>query len=188
MEKLKCKVVTLATEDKNSPIQLGVNFYKNIPGEFRGTYFHLYFISNEEIQVGDLVIGLAAHLNKIYKVKDITHNGNLLQLDPKCEMYPTQFRKIVATTDPSLNLPLIPKSFIEEYVEANGKIDEVEIEAVMVFDKRQPFVADYQNSVTISKPKETWTRDEVVSLCAYAYAEGFERNKMSIQEWIDKYM
>lgn len=38
------------------------------------------------------------------------------------------YKKIIATTDTSLNLPLIPKGFIKKYVELQGKIDKVMVE------------------------------------------------------------
>lgn len=37
-------------------------------------------------------------------------------------------RKIIATTDKSLSLPLIPTSFIERWVNEQGKIDKVRVD------------------------------------------------------------
>lgn len=42
--------------------------------------------------------------------------------------------KIIATTDPYLNLPLIPKDFLQKYVTANGGIKEVYIEIEEVWE------------------------------------------------------
>ncbi len=77
--------------------------------------------------------------------------------------------KIEATTDPSLELPLIPQSFITKFVELQGKIDEVMIDMinipnfkVMEYSYKPKLRSD--NTVIVSKVKDTWTRDEVVAL------------------------
>lgn len=164
MKKMKYKVIMLATDNAEAPIRLGVNFHKNIPGKFRGTYFHLYFTSNEEIKVGDYVIpnslsgySTATKINTNDTIEFYNEISTLGGFD-----YIGKIKKIVATTDSSLNLPSIPQSFIEEYVAANGKIEEVEM--ANDFGKLQPVVANYQNNVIISQPKKTWTRDEVIVL------------------------
>ena len=73
---------------------------------------HLYILSDDEIQVGDLII-------------DLTLNG-LLNVHANVVRYRNvlDFKKIIATTDKSLNLPTISKGFIEKYVKKGG-IDEV---------------------------------------------------------------
>jgi hypothetical protein len=110
MEKLKCKVVTLHYSRQ-----------EYIPSESGNGYFgvsfpqHIYFISNRKIKEGDHIhfnVGCAAGIRQVDK-EDCN--------DDCCF-------KIEATTDPSLNLPLIPQSFIEKYVEKQGKIDEVMID------------------------------------------------------------
>ena len=56
--------------------------------------------------------------------------------------------KIEATTDPSLNLPLIPQSFVDKYVEKQGKIEEVLIEMEEVINCNNN---TYRNNISTSK-------------------------------------
>lgn len=152
MEKLKCRVVMLPTDNK-SHISKGkdVILYHIKPlSKVTETYTpqHLYFLSDEKIQVGDFYIYPELSGNNVWTNKETI-------LDK--QDYPGAM-KVIASTDESLKLPLIPDSFIEEYVEANGKIDAVIIETKLVPIQQ---LEDYG---FVSRPKKTWTRDEVVQL------------------------
>lgn len=174
MEKMKCKVVLLKHEQ--GILTLGEEIQWNIPGAFRGTKFHLYFSSNEKFKVGDYYVRISLSSNELGKSTNLLGNE-----DPYS-------KKVVATTDTTLNLPLIPQSFIEKYVESNGSIKEVEIEMTYVFGRLQPVVADYQNNVTILQPKETWTRDEVVDFTRKALI-AYETSMVSpckVAQYIDE--
>ena len=94
-----------------------------------GEYSHIYFTSDEEIKEGDTLMHNVTKL--IFKV---LHSD---PIDIVEQAYKTN-RKVVASTDPSLGLPAIPQSFIEKYVEANGKIDEVELETESRASKTTP--------------------------------------------------
>ena len=94
------------------------------------------------------------------------------------------FREIIASTDPSLNLPKPSDLFIKKYCEL-GSIDEamVEYETVQTTKKE-----DYQyqngnsnlkyetvlkvapdNTITIKMIKDSWTREEVIELMRKAW-------------------
>ena len=152
MEKLKTKVVMLPTEkaielDNDSKVnrfqkyltlgKLSNELRYDIPFWIDNSIEiqHLYFVSEREIEVGDWFLSdgrLSKSFPPMYNVEkciDIDNewiygniNGKDLGNNPNFSL------KIEATTDPSLNLPLIPQSFIKEYVEEQGEIDEVMIE------------------------------------------------------------
>jgi hypothetical protein len=79
---------------------------------------HMYLLSDEEIIEGDWYVNL----------DDGAVKNNLIKLAnnaPSC-------KKIVATTDNKLNLPIIGEEFIKEYIEAKGKIEKVKYKIVKV--------------------------------------------------------
>lgn len=118
---------------------------------------HLYFISNERISYNPNggTNGLFLCLHELDHPEDaiVKNVGNC-----------TGCRKIVAFTDSSLNLPLIPESFVKEFVESNGSINEVEIEIIERLEEEW-FEDDYTgepgfisyNEVIIYKEEKTFT-------------------------------
>jgi hypothetical protein len=112
-DKLKCKVILLPTKGAS---QIGLFksgtllYYKGYTRK-EETSQHLYFVSDREIKEGDWT------MNKQYKeVEHITVDIHTSTCGCK---------KIEATTDALLNLPLIPQSFIAKFVEEQGNIKEV---------------------------------------------------------------
>ena len=75
---------------------------------------HLYFTTDEEIKEGDWVMNLNG--DTIYQ-----HFGNGGDFE--------QWNKIIATTDPELELPQPSQAFIKAYCEQGG-FDEVDVEYV----------------------------------------------------------
>ena len=75
---------------------------------------HLYFTTDEEIKEGDWMMNLNG--DTIYQ-----HFGNGGDFE--------QWNKIIATTDPKLELPQPSQAFIKAYCEQGG-IDEVDVEYV----------------------------------------------------------
>ena len=73
---------------------------------------HLYFTTDEEIKEGDWMMNLNG--DKIYQ-----HFGNGGDFE--------QWNKIIATTDPELELPQPSQAFIKAYCEQGG-FDEVDVE------------------------------------------------------------
>ena len=156
------KVIMLPTEDVNtSPIVKWGN-----PGELRltTTQFnnngrwkgqHLYLTSDEEIKEGDWYLfhgGLGLHPKLMQWKEKIT----------KGKRY-----KIVATTDttffePIPYYPKIPQSFIEAYVKAEGKIDEVQVEydlTVVGVPNLYDIRTREDNTVIISPIVEYWKNE-----------------------------
>ena len=120
MSKLKCNTFILPTEDKTN-LTLGISMDWNIPGQMRGTNFHLYFLSNRQAKDNDWII-------------------------PKCEpRLPWQFSttpkpipywcglketywKIEATTDKSIGIPIIDEIIQLIYCERKETMTEILIE------------------------------------------------------------
>lgn len=111
-------LIYLGNEDKD----LGLSSTGSY-SEFHYNKQHLYFTSSEEIKVGDWSIVTYLDTNKQEAVYN-TAGGIIAE-------------KVIATTDKSLGLPLIPQSFIEEYVKSSGEIKEVEL------------LPDYMNGILI---------------------------------------
>lgn len=88
---------------------------------------HLYFTSNEDIKEGDWVYNFSTGFNgsqSIYQFKS-GHSKDYC-------------KKIIASTDPSLQLPGIPESFLQEYVKSNGSIKSVGVEMFRWTDPECP--------------------------------------------------
>ncbi len=87
--------------------------------------YHLYILSDGEIKKGDWVITPSDFTpHKIQKVIKTKMNGDIMTMNVL--HHKEEFSKIIATTNPSLNLPSIPKSFIESF--SKEPVDEVELE------------------------------------------------------------
>ena len=172
------KVVMLPTEDKgaliyntyinpekhkSNPLQeLNSHLYNGDSSKIEPMgykYQHLYLTSDEEIKEGDWVI----------------YKGRIVQASIKTQLRIINItsKKIIATTDKSLEislgkpykadmntiihprkqLPQIPQSFIEAYVKAEGKIDEVQVEMEQYGTPEDPITfrvkLDEFNAVTI---------------------------------------
>ena len=122
-------------------------------------------------------------------------------------------KKIIATTDTSLGLPQPSQQFIEKYIEEYNKgniITDVLIEYELIsneeyfgntvnpdndvpyFDEKLK-INPKDNTITIKKVKDSYTREEVEKLCKKAYREGQNydapdqcvmSDKISIEEFI----
>lgn len=86
------------------------------------------------------------------------------------EKLPSNWRKIIATTNESLGLPQLSKQFIEKYIEEYNKgnqITEVLVEitdSYLESDYKFKLKLDSQNQITIRKQKDSWSREEVIDL------------------------
>lgn len=216
----KHKVVMLPTIDESSRIVH--NNYKFTPEHGQPLLYlnenitnliergltpqHLYFLSDEEIKVGDWYYSKA--FNDYYQ-------AIALPLAIKDAV------KIIATTDPKLItkgecnctattyegcsecLSILPRpsdAFIKSYCEQGG-IDEVLIEykerlkwldgSGLIAIKVAP-----DNTIMIKelKVKDSWSRDELISLCDSAYNVGHDagllsakfNSGISFEDWIEK--
>lgn len=180
---------------------------------------HLYFLSDEEIKEGDwflmngCIIRQCKSTNKepytIHTVVDTTRGIHHVSV---CE-------KIIATTDKSLivakdteivsieyNLPQPSQSFVEKYVEEYNKgnvITEVLVEYGYSYRKNndgenigfkvhEPLMLKMNskdNTITIRKAKDSWSREEVKQLFDKMFATDIidaNVKKVDFDKWIEE--
>ena len=117
----RVQVHMLPTEDK-SDIQRSKTtnkFFYKISNTFEKVYQHLYFTTDEKIKESDWFIN--TNFQKIYQGNS-ENSKSIIEFGPHPEI-----RKIIATTDPELELPQPSQALIKAYCEQGG-IDEVDVE------------------------------------------------------------
>lgn len=124
----KHKIVVLPTEWSKILIATDgreVNKVQYYDGDYQGKSnsqqpHHLFILSDEEIKEGDCII----YLNQII--------NNVTRLEVSTSKYFTEAKKIIASTDKSLNLPSPTDEFLEEWVELSNSspVDEIEVEYI----------------------------------------------------------
>lgn len=164
---------------------------------------HLYLVSDREIKEGDWYMNtLAGRLHKSNDAGPPPNDG--------------YFKKVEATTDKSLGLPLIPQSFIEEFVQKQGKIDKVKIAYAydaggkddhgpllqltgwakhLVEEAGEPIELHKDSVEVIILPiKDSWNKEDMKKAYEDGIKEGIHYNKLSewetqgwtFNEWFDK--
>lgn len=192
MESIICRPVMLPAKDKNAPIVLYNSKENNLALRVSGTislsgdgwnYQHLYLVSDREIKKGDYISDPSEYYS-VYKSAS-NYKG-------------TKLLKVEATTDKSLNLPLIPQSFIQEWVDKQGKVESVKIKVYQhlrlkdnVNKKAMPIdVYDKDNEVIILPIKESWSREEVKQIHDAFWHHLSEipnvKQQPTFKEWFDK--
>ena len=210
-EKLRVIVVMLSTEkaiangiikhfstNNLSIVHKDIVHIINDPAEAVYIPQHLYFASDREIKEGDWMLHILDKTPIKYYPDD----------------YPTikhaseyEYRKIEATTDSSMNIPLIPQSFIEKYVESQGEIKEVmiEMEERWSSHNKEAVASDggyynktvtesvsiiklrKDNTVIVHKVKDSWTREEHCMDMQY-YMEYCQSNEyITPIDWLDNH-
>ena len=117
-----CKVVMLPTEDTVNIFHDGKKMFHSIGLEPQTGHsinsdcngIHIHLLSEDAICEGDWYLQPEGLRRSAAKTGTCAFPPNSL--------------KIVASTDPSLGLPMIPESFLKEYVDVNGAIIEVWLE------------------------------------------------------------
>lgn len=188
----KCQVVMLPTEKASSihanPKKLVKWHMDIIPTNKDCVNQHLYILSDEKPKISDWCIQKGVWLCKITCNRDLSQSN---------------LKKIIATTNKSLTIDIIPssgfksgvgalshkqtinlpqpsQSFIEKYVEEYNKgniIIEVMVEYEAMnttivnrtYNEFEPKINPKDNTITIRKVKDNWTREEVKNLCFKAF-------------------
>jgi hypothetical protein len=187
----KVKVVMLPTNEKaNALWWSGHKLYVKGPEDpSRGELNHLYFLSDEEIKEGDWYLvelfkitgkSTGLYIEKCAKLDDVWCNN----FDVISTRHKDNCKKIIATTDKSLVitkdlgeisrediLPQPSQSFIEKFVEEYNKgniITEVMVEYEVDYGymevKSYLKINPKDNTITIRKMKDSWSREEVIQL------------------------
>lgn len=126
-------------------------------------YKHLYLTSNKEIKKNDYFI---CNKTIMQAVRNYDKSENL------------EINKIEATTDKSLELPLIPESFIKKYIEKQGQVNEIMIEieefgGQIINNELKSITTTIKtrndNTVIIHKIKDSWNKEELKQIAWQAY-------------------
>lgn len=195
----KCKVVMLPTNQKTSTLWLTTDYqfiHTHVSGEYKEKYrpHHLYFLSNEEIKEGDWY-----YIPRTNSVHQCQNDPTELNLERHVGV-----RKVIATTDKSLTktsfkvfsnlqshqLPQPSQSFIEKWVEEFNKGNV--IEEVMVEYERDEEIDGYgydilkvnpkDNTITIRKIKDSWSKEEVIEF-AEKYARMVQEKEIQLNAY-----
>ena len=145
---------------------------------------HLYFTSDEEIKEGDWILD--------------TRTGKIAQnINTYIKKFNDAIKKIIASTDPYLELPKPSNAFIEKYISEYNKgniLEKVLVEYykghVNVYKESTPvdckiiyfnefgefegLKVSKDNTITISKVKDSWSREEVIELIKSAVGESHD--------------
>lgn len=117
------KEITVVRFDTNKPSQLTLQGGKQLileeflSGGNRGRNQHLYFLSDDVLKLGDYFINTIQYEEEYYKAHQCTD---------ETFVRPDIHKKIIGTTDESLNLPSPPQWFLKRYCELGG-IDKVSV-------------------------------------------------------------
>ena len=199
---VEARVHIVATEDKSNIIlknnlQLEYNEVKPSYGlnKLEWKYHHLYITTDEKLPYESKVFdnGAFYHVDPLGRIHIITKDT----FKPN----PNFCKRIISSTDKSLDLPRIPQSFIEEYYKAGG-IDKVMVEYDKIlgdwfeipqpcrvvggpYKKRTPTKykpkTDSNNCIIIHPVEEKmYSREEVEELCKKAYKEKYK----TLEDWI----
>lgn len=172
----KCKIFMLPTTDKIGSIHKAPETGNLYFGTCSSTYkhYHLYITSCDDIMKSDVCIDIQERIlfNAISDFRYLSTGT---------------YRKIIATTNNSLNLPRPSNDFVRKYCESNGKISDILVkyvtdfscihfnkvgacrpdcfESCEVFRKTisVPFTAK-DNTITILPEKTSWTKNEVIKI------------------------
>lgn len=141
---------------------------------------NLYIVSDEEIKEGDWFIANQAPRKCIRIDSNTSCPYITLQKDEEIGHFKTWHNIVIASTNPSLNLPQPSQSFIDKYISEYNKgniITDIMVEyeeydhdeewsdisgAYETFKERVKVSKD--NTITISKIRDSWSREEVKAL------------------------
>lgn len=136
--------------------------------EFELKYYHIYFISNEPIQKNDWFY------NTIQKC---IYKNDIENYDINKEY----LKKIIASTNPDLNIPIIPITYIKYFCDVEGE------EEINLHYENESSLKIVNNEICFSPIKTSWNRAEVIKLCQRCWLKQPNTDNM-IEEfltWVD---
>ena len=134
---------------------------------------HLYVTSDEKPKEGDWVF-----------------NEDLQMVFIQVGVPTGTCEKVIATTDPLLNLPIIPQSFVQLYVD-NYQEGEIIKEVVVEYEEcmaegcngtGEQLLTNSDNEISIKPLKQSWSREEVQALVEEAYLLGYNSKHSAIPD------
>jgi len=175
----QCKVVLLPTDKaensiiihnttKKKAVYHGNNYFtQEYLRVCNSKAYHLYILSDDKIESSGWVMYENGTIERVsvMMVKDV------------------KYKQIIVSTDPQIhNLPKLPESFIEYFIEQYNKsnvITEIKVKYGYTINKSMGHFHQYReyflkvnddNIINIQPIKDSWSRDEVI-IFAKAYAE-----------------
>jgi hypothetical protein len=180
------KVIILPTTNRTSKLWYDNKDKKHLfdpVGTKDATPQHLYAISDEEIKEG---------VDYYYD----SHNNLILKSSNNSDHKVYGYKKIIATTDKSLGLPIFEQSFIKHYAEVGG-IDEVELEMEKIPYMEQPSIGPWEyyyklkltdNNEVVVVEEVDYTNEKRELLLAY-HRYLVEELNMDLEEiWVDEFL
>ena len=208
----ECKVVMVATDNKTNitKIYLDADKTKSVLGANKPVndnykeYINLYITSNEEIKEGDWLVEGISSLFPFDVIKATKEDYDRCRENWQYG----SCRKIIATTDETLCLTfnngktdlkfVLPKpsdSFISKYIEEYNKGNQI-TDVLVEYKWNGGRAGDYKmipkidsdNTITIKKVKDSYSREEVINLL-YKYNDGIidrysQLTNKDLNKWI----
>lgn len=193
MELKRAKVIMLSTNQKASKGQIyGLDGLHISNGEYCGEITqHLHIISEtEKIKEGDYTIFLGI-VRKVLIKKSLATSAVLEGCGLIFDI--NKLSKIIASTDPSFNLPTLSDSFISKYIKEynSGNI----IEDVLIEYEQNIYncltnqiilkINPKDNYITIRKVKDSWNYDEMKA--AYSLGRSDLKDSQVQGKYIDNF-
>lgn len=142
---------------------------------------HLYILSDDEIKVDDYMIKLGIGVNKALFLEQSAgvFDGYMHHKNSEGNDYYWKYKKVIASTDPSLNLPSPSKTFIQKYCDKGG-IDEIMVEYVNGVLHGE-MLKIKNNTITIKPiPQATFNRIQVIALL-----DSYKTSGLSLEEFVE---
>jgi hypothetical protein len=192
----RTKVVMLSTNEKASLLlgtSKGGRLIKSNRGVSNSAHLknqHLYLLSDDEINEGDWFL----------------EKGLRISIFPNYLTDTNECKKIIATTDKlrvitkdefsgvdNQHLPQPSESFLQKFIYAYNNGDPI-TEVMVEYNHLQSSgglneewlkVNSSDNTITIRKMKDSWSREEVISLCKEVINFGKDNNGNLSEKWIE---
>ncbi len=170
-----------------NPEQLGICVFPNIKSDIKWQIQHLYILSDEKVKEGDYGLGYAEGINGVGKGYFVFKNdGTKVQ---KLQSICHGTKKIIATTDKTLGLPIITTYFKSLFIKAYNNDNLItDIDSEMIFSN-EPIKFKEWMDIAHSGEKTTYTKewieeelDMLISLNEDDFDRG--RGKYLIRNWI----
>lgn len=115
-------------------------------------FIKLYVISDEKIEKGDYFISL----NGDESYMEVTLNDEVEDFnDYADENWTENCKKVIATSDTEIGLPVLPEYFIQDYLERLNNHNTMRLVLIEI---------DKDNTVLIKPVQDSWNREEVLSI------------------------
>lgn len=130
---------------------------------------HLYITSDDEIKDGEYIYSPFRGIIKVERVFTLKDGRKCFTYKGEDTVFSCE-KKIIASTDPSLKLPLPSDKFIQAYIDAYNQgnpIEKVLVECYTTHETDGARFLNYKlkdNNIIIKKVKDSWNRDEVIEL------------------------